>query len=126
MAKSSKFPDASNTVFFERGVKNHDRVDLLTRISEGYYEIVRFGMSPVKVIITNFYTLGYGELCDFLNDYPEANCIVVINSWNSYTEQAYLEGKDRGVGVFDLRDFYGALNCEYPSEYIRQADRKDN
>lgn len=126
MIDYSRYPRPESIQFFEKAMKNHDKVSGMEKIGEYYYRLSRFGMSPVEVVVTNYYTLGFGELLDILDEFPNADCVITISNWNGYTEQAYNEGKRKGIGVFKASEFIGALNYGRPCDYIRPRDREDN
>lgn len=126
MVDYSRCPRPESVAYFCDAMLNHDKVSDYIELDAYYYRIKREGMSSIKVLLTNYYTLGYAELRDLIEEYSDCNCIVNMSNWNMYTEQAYVEAKNRCVGLFNMGEFYGALNFERPYEYIRPIDRRDN
>ena len=126
MIDYSRYPRPESMAYFEKAMHRHDRVEGFEKLEDYYYRILRYGMSPVNVVITNYYTLGYGELLDILEKYPKTNCVITISNWNGCTGQAYREGKKKGIGVFKMEEFMGAINCVNACTYIRPIDREDN
>ena len=126
MIDYSRYPRPESIAFFEKAMRGHTKVSSFVKLEDYYYKIFRHDMSPINVVVTNYYTIGYDELLDVLEEYPQANCVITISNWNGYTEQAYNIGKTRNVGVFKADEFLGAINFERPCSYIRPRDREDN
>ena len=126
MIDYSRHPRPESIAFFEKAMHGHKKVNNVKKIENYYYQICRCDMSSINVVVTNFYTLGYGELLDILEEYPDVNCVITISNWNGYTNQAYDEGKKRNVGVFKFEEFMGAINIERPCAYIRPSDKECN
>lgn len=126
MIDYSRYPRPESIAFFEKAMKQHDKVTYLRKISEYYYEVIRKNMPSVKVLVTNFYTVGLANVQEILSDYNDIDCIVTISNWNGYTQEAQDWGTSHHVGVFKMGEFMGALNVSEPYRYLRPKDREDN
>lgn len=126
MIDYSRYPRPESMAYFEKAMHRHNSVQTVEKLEDYYYRIFRYDMAPVNAVITNYYSLGLGELLDILEEYPNANCVITISNWNGCTEQAYREGKRNRVGVFKMGEFMGAINCARPYTYIRPIDRENN
>lgn len=122
----TKFPRPESIDYFEKAMRNHNKVRDIKRISDSYYEIRRINLSSIRVFVCNYYALSLSDYYDVLDDYDDIDCMITISNWNGVTQEAYVQGKINNVGVFKMEEFLGALNCERPSTYIRPIDREDN
>lgn len=120
-----KFPRKESLLYFETAMNGHNRVTSCEKISEGYYKIIRDALPPILVFVSDFYALSTSDYYDVTRDY-NIDCLITISEWNTVTPDAYRLGKMNGVGVFTMREFMGAMNCENPSAYVRPIDRKNN
>ena len=54
--------------------------------------------------------LTVSDVNEIMETYPEVNSIVVISTWDHYTNTAKEEARINGIGVFTLAEFLEALN----------------
>ena len=122
----TKFPRPESIDFFEKAMRNHNKVKNIKKLSTSYYEIHRKDLSMIRVFVSNYYALSLSDYYDVLEDYGDIDCLITISNWNGVTTEAYNQGKRNRVGVFKMEEFLGALNYERPSTYTRPIDREDN
>lgn len=122
----TKFPRPQSITFFERAMRNHNKVRKINKLSDSYYEIVRLDLSSIRVFVSNYYALSLADYYEVLEEYSDIDCLITISNWNGVTQDAYAQGKRNSVGVFKMDEFLGAINFEEPSRYIRPIDREDN
>lgn len=96
-------------------IQRHHLVLSVKKESQEFYKalvtIRRKGLySNIKAYIADVYILTMDDVSEILNTFPDINCIVVISSWDHYTDLAKQEARRNGVGVFTLTEFREALN----------------
>lgn len=121
-----KYPRPESIRFFEQAMRNHHIVEKITKLDDSYYEISRYGLSTIRVFVSNYYALSLSDYYDIKDEFQDIDCLITISNWNSVTEDAYVQGKWNRVGVFTMGEFMGAINLERPYRYIRPIDREDN
>jgi len=105
-------PGPSNLEFFENSLRAHRTVTSVRLEQPQVYVIERDSLPPVKVFLTNSYVVGLAEYHDVRGRIPDLDAIVTISPYNSVSRDAWDAGQTDGVGVFQFRQFYGALNYE--------------
>ena len=105
-------PARSSLEYFERALENHTRVANVDRVTHQVYLIQRHTQSDVKLFLTDSYVLGLAEYYDIRGEIPDVDAIVTIGAYNSVSGDAWHQGQRDGVGVFQFKEFYGALNYE--------------
>ncbi len=132
--KYDKYPLPSTVEFFKSATRNHSRVTSVEEISEYFYEVERIGLPNLKIALSNIYVLGEADVHELLGEYDGVDCIVVGGNWNTYTGIAKQLAKDCDVGLFQFREFFGAINNEgnkfldyvTPEPRERKKKRKEN
>ena len=105
VAKSSK-------TFFEKGMKGHSAVDNITDIGNDMYIIKRTLDRPdIKVLVADIYIAGEAEIHEINPNLYDIDCIILIGFYNSYSCAAKDLAKSMKVGLYDNREFFGAVNC---------------
>jgi hypothetical protein len=105
-------PTFSNIEFFEAKLDEHTKVKSHESPARQVYVIERHGKAPVKLYLTNSYVVGLAEYFEVLARHPDLDAIVTISPYNSVATAAKNQGLADGVGVFQFKEFYGALNYE--------------
>ncbi len=110
--KYNKYPLPSTVDFFISATSNHSKVASVLEMSQYFYEVKRIGLPNLKIALSNIYVLGEADVHEMLAEYDGVDCIVVGGNWNTYTGAAKQLAKDCGVGLFQFREFFGAINNE--------------
>jgi hypothetical protein len=105
-------PSFSNVRFFEERMDGHSKVKSVEKPAPQVYVIERRGMGPVKIFLTNSYVVGLDEYFEVLGNHPDLDALVTIGPYNSVATAAKHQGIDDGVGVFQFKEFMGALHRE--------------
>jgi hypothetical protein len=93
-------------------MEGHSKVNGLENPAPQVYVIERRDMAPVKIFLTNSYVVGQAEYFEVREQHPDLDALVTIGPYNSVATAAKHQGLDDGVGVFQFKEFYGALNYE--------------
>lgn len=103
---------SSTRNFFVRGMKGHSAVLAITRLSGDVYLIERTNDRPdIKVLIADIYIAGEGDIVEISCEYSDIDCIVLVGFYNRYSKAAKEFAKERNIGLYDNREFFGAVNC---------------
>lgn len=98
--------------FFVRGMKGHSAVLAITRLDGDVYLIERTNDRPdIKVLIADIYIAGEGDIVEITYDYSDIDCIVLVGFYNRYSKAAKDFARERHIGLYDNREFFGAVNC---------------
>ena len=98
--------------FFVRGMEGHSAVLDITRLDGDVYLIERTNDRPdIKVLIADIYIAGEGDILEITYDYSDIDCIVLVGFYNRYSRAAKNLAKERNIGLYDNREFFGAVNC---------------
>ncbi len=109
--KKDNKPLRSSLTFFINAIKNHTRVSEVSEVEEHVYEITRTGnRSPLKILVAAIYIASEADIFELKGLYPELDCIVLIGYYNRYSGAAKLLAKRNDIGLFDFREFFGAIN----------------
>lgn len=111
----------SHIKFVERALSGHQRVERFERRKDIVFSIERGDNLPAVVaVLINRYTISLADVINVSAEFPEATCIVTAGDWNRYTQEAKEYGRDNGVGVFNVSEFFGALWSRDVTRYARK------
>ena len=97
-------------IFFEKMMKGHARVTELRPAGVQEFDVIRDYGDTIRVYLSGKYTFGVLDLLGLLERQPGVNCIVSASSYCGYTPDAKQEAQGRRIGLFDLKEFKGAMN----------------
>ena len=115
----------STIEWFGNTMKQHSRVVSVEREKDILFTIIDNLDRVFKVLLLNEYKLGVATLMKALNEFPEADYIVIGGDWNSCTNEAKEYGKANKIGIFNFGEFMGAINTKNPKLY-RKIEKKNN
>jgi hypothetical protein len=98
------------TVFIERGLRQHDRISSFDREYDRLYRIRRNGLSDLKVAMLNEYELTADHLRIARERYGQFSVAVITNPNGSSTSSAQEVAQTMGVEILNWRLFFGRLN----------------
>lgn len=117
MVNSSDIPRPESIDFFEKSIRQHNKVIDLKKLNEYYYSIELDDGRNYKIYLTNIYTVSLADVMEFSSTY-DIDAIVTISSWNGYTLEAKEYSQSIGKGLFLFGELMGALNFAKPEEYF--------
>ncbi len=110
--KSNFEVDNKSRSIFENAMNGHNAVDNISKINDNSYLIQRTeSRSDLKIFVADIYIAGEADIYEINPNLFSCDCIVLIGFFNSYSNEAKEVAKDVSVGLFDLREFFGAVNC---------------
>ena len=108
--KNKQAVATSSKIFFENGMRGHSAVASLTDLGNDIYIIKRTGnRSDLKIIVADIYIAGESEVHEINPNLQDIDCIVLVGFYNRYSFAAKDLAKSMNVGLFDNRDFFGAV-----------------
>lgn len=120
VAKSSKS-------FFINGMQGHNAVGLIVSLGENIYLLKRTLDRPdLKILIADIYIAGEADILEIKPTLYNIDCIVLIGFYNRYSNAAKELAKSMNVGLFDNREFFGAVNCTGKAFINYERKEKDN
>lgn len=97
--------------FFERGMMGHNAVSNVTLLHDDIYRIERTeGRPDLRVLIADIYICGEADIFDIQYNYFDLDCIVLVGFYNRYSRSAKELALTENIGLYDMREFYGAVN----------------
>lgn len=116
----------SSRSFFESGMKGHSAVRNITSLGNDLYIIKRTADRPeIKVLVADIYIAGEAEILEINPSLYDIDCIVLIGFYNRYSNAAKELASSMKVGLYDNREFFGAVNCTGKA-FINYERKKDN
>ncbi len=98
--------------FFVRSMKGHSAVLNISHIGNNVYLIERtYDRPDIKVLIADIYIAGESDVIEIMYEYSDIDCIVLVGFYNRYSSAAKEYAKDNNIGLYDNREFFGAVNC---------------
>src|SRR6056297_3538710 len=102
----------SSIRFFENGIKGHSAVTNIVDIGNNQYILKRTMDRPdLKILVADIYIAGEADIYEINPNLHGIDCIVLIGFYNRYSCAAKALAKVMKVGLYDNREFFGALNC---------------
>lgn len=117
----------SSKSFFENGMTGHSAVASITDLGNDMYIIKRTGDRPdIKILVADIYIAGEAEIHEVNPNLFDIECIVLIGFYNKYSYAAKDLAKSMDVGLFDNREFFGAVNCTGKALVNYEKKKKDD
>jgi len=111
--------------FFARALDGHDKVASYKRTEDIYFTITHADGRKLTVLLVNEYSLGLATVLRAKAEFPDVEYIVTGGNWNGYTPEAKDYGWKNSIGIFNIGEFFGALNWTNPKKYY-QKDKDGN
>jgi len=111
--------------FFERALDGHNKVASVKRTQDIYFIITDINGRTLNVLLVNEYSLGLAAVLRAQSEFPDVEYVVTGGNWNGYTPEAKEYGRDNSLGIFNVGEFFGALNWSEPKKYT-QKDKDGN
>jgi hypothetical protein len=113
MRKDNREVVAKSSIrFFENGMRGHSAVWDIVDIGDNQYILKRTEDKPdLKILVADIYIAGEADIFEINPTLHGIDCIVLIGFYNRYSYPAKDLAKEMNVGLFDNREFFGAVNC---------------
>lgn len=124
--KNRQKPFPSSVAYFERVIGNHNAVFSLTEISENVYEIQRINRPSLRVLVADIYIVSEADIFEIATSYSGLDCVLLIGFYNRTSWAAKERARAENMGLFDMREFFGALNFTGDKFLNYELKKKDN
>lgn len=125
----SQTPRMESRVFFFNLISKHSKVEEIEQIGVPLYTITKSNGDVINALLVDIYMIGNAELLDLMSRYEDIDAIINISMWNENLSSAKDLAKEHKIGLFDMREFMGALNCVSRKtflNYIPPHEREEN
>lgn len=114
------------SIFIERFLSNHGAIENLEELNRGTMLIQLKDGRTLKVFVTNTYYFTDYTLDRVLEVDPAVNAIICSSPAGQYSDSAKQECIERGIGLFMLGEFMGAIlhSGDQYLNYLLRADRE--
>lgn len=106
--------------FFAQALYGHSKVASYERINDIQFVITHINGDILNVLLLNEYSLGLAAVLRAKSEFPDIDYVVTGGNWNGYTPEAKEYGWRNSIGVFNVGEFFGALNWSEPKKYHRK------
>ncbi len=124
--KNKQKPLPSSISYFERLIVGHNAIRTLDLIKENVYKIERHrGLPSLKILVADIYVVSEADVFEICAEHPELDCIILIGYYNKYSGSAKSRATENNVGLFDMREVFGALNFTDDKFLYYELKKKD-
>ena len=125
--KNREKPLNSSVSYFERVISGHTAVESLNEISENVYEIERTGGRPkIRVLVADIYVVSEADIFEIVTTNSGLTCVLLIGFYNRYSGDAKERAKTENIGLFNMKEFFGAINFIGQKLINYEPKTKDN
>lgn len=109
---------------FLRKIRNHDLVVNVEEVdaSKGLFNIVQENRT-LRIFICECYSFGVAEYEEALDHFDNLDAVIINSTWCGYTSEVKEYCKENRVGVFNISEFFGAINLAEYWNYISPDER---
>ena len=110
--------------FFEHRMRTHSRVASLVPMDTGLYLLATDTGKSLVVFICDCYSYGVAEYIETISKIGNVDVVIINSVWCGYTDDVKLQCREERVGIFNIKDFMGALNRPDYWLYLNEYDRE--
>jgi len=126
-SKNREKPRKSAVEYFERVISGHTAVESLMEVSENIYEINRTGGRPaIRVLVADIYVVSEADIFEIVTTNYNLNCILLVGFYNRYSGDAKERAIAENIGLFNMKEFFGAINYIGQKLINYEPKTKDN
>lgn len=125
----SQTPRLDSRKFFYNIISNHSKVENIEQIGVPLFSIEKKNGDTLTVLLVDIYIIGDAEILDLMSRYPNLDAIINISMWNKNVKSAKEIAREHEIGLFEIKEFMGALNCVSRKaffNYIPPHEREEN
>ncbi|MGV7098273.1 hypothetical protein ACWA16_04750 [Bacillus subtilis] len=125
----SQTPRLDSIEFFFNIILNHSKIENIKQIEIPLFSIKKTNGDNLIALLVDIYIIGDAEILDLMSRYSNLDAIINISMWNKNTKSAKEIAKEQEIGLFDIKEFMGALNCVSRRaflNYIPPHEREEN
>lgn len=125
----SQTPRTDSREFFFNIISKHSKVEEIEQIGVPLYTITKKNGNVMNALLVDIYIIGDAEILDLMSRYENIDAIINVSMWNRNISSAKLIAKEHKIGLFELKEFMGALNYDSRKaflNYIPPHEREGN
>ncbi|MFU1719518.1 hypothetical protein [Bacillus velezensis] len=125
----SQTPRLDSIEFFLRIISNHSKINSIEQIEVPLFSIKKDNNDILRALLVDIYIIGDAEVLDLMSRYSGIDAIINISMWNKNTKSAKDMAREQEIGLFEIKEFMGALNCVSRKaflNYIPPNEREEN
>lgn len=125
----SQTPRLDSREFFYNIISNHSKVKNIEQIGVPLFSIEKKNGDTLTALLVDIYIIGDAEILDLMSKYANIDAIINISMWNEYAYSAKEIAREHEIGLFEIKEFMGALNCVSRKaflNYIPPHEREEN
>lgn len=120
-------PLTSSIEYFERVIGGHNAVKRIQEIADDVYEIERTDeRSTLRVLVADIYVVSEADIFEIGSSHYKLDCVLLIGFYNRYSDDAKVRAKSENIGLFHMREFFGAINYTGKKLINYEIKTKDN
>lgn len=117
----------SSLQFFINGMNGHNAVEGISDLGDDIFLIKRSKDRPsLTILLADIYIAGEADIVEAISTPIKVDCIVLIGFYNRYSWAAKSIAKCAEIGLFDYREFFGAVNCTGKAFLNYERKKKDD
>lgn len=109
LGKYEKIPRPESIDYFVKIVKSREFVQKIEYLRPQVFRIVRKDKHDIIVFLTNVYIVGEADVYEITSENKDINCIVTVSAWNSCSKDGKRLARTMNIGLFDMKEFLGAI-----------------
>jgi hypothetical protein len=103
-------PGNRSRLDFERYLRNKNELRSLQELRPYVYQVEMTRGGTHIATLVNYYLLSESDLLEIREADPDADAIVNVGAWNKYKPEARGLANSDEVGLFDWKEFMGAVH----------------
>ncbi|WP_111858099.1 hypothetical protein [Acinetobacter sp. CFCC 10889] len=109
---------------FKRKISNHNKVINVVEVdvANGLFDIIQENRT-LRIFICECYSFGVAEYEEALEHFENLDAIIINSTWCEYTPEVKEYCKEQRKGVFNLSEFFGAINFPSFWNYVSPDER---
>lgn len=122
-------PRPESIEFFMKVISKHRSVETVEHVELPLFQLIKPNGNELKVLLVYVYILSESEFLEIYSCYQDIDAIVNSSNWTRYTTGAKQLAKEHGIGLFEFKEFMGALNHDSKRlflNYISPEEREEN
>lgn len=124
--KYEKVPRPESVQTLIKYLKTNTKVAKVEQESEQIIQVTRVALYQLRIFMTNIYTVSLADVYEIIAEDNQINAIVTMSAYNSYTADAKEFCKEKLLGLFEFKEFLGAVYYDNNKflNYLPPSQRK--
>ena len=97
-------------LLFAEYLLNKDAISEVGEVRDGVFMVKKRGVRELLVQLVDIYTVSEADVHRLMGEEPSTKAIVTASNWNTYTVEAKALARANGIGLFNWKEFMGAIH----------------